>query len=310
MLYHETLVRTAAIVKEVTGGRLIWEVYPGGALVPPFEGLKAVSDGVYDANCGYTGQWVGKIPVAPLFTAAPGGLNTFDMQMWLEHGGGKELYQEMYDRYGYNVKVFLVSPISMEIFLWAKKPLRTVKDFKGLKIRMMPVMGDVMTKNGIPVVFMPAGEIIPNLQRGVIDAAEYSIPAFDKSLGIWQVCKYLHVPGIHQPASQLEIIVNKKSYEALPADLKVLLDAALWKARLQVWLWMESQNIEAMDFFKEKGITIVQLDPEAVKTFTKWASDYLDEMGAKDEFYGKVWNSQKAYGKKWYPYSKMFTLPH
>lgn len=310
MLYHETLVRTANLVKEVTNGRLIWEVFPAGALVPPFEGLKAVSDGVYDVNYSYTGQWVGKIPVAPLFTAAPGGLNVVDMQMWLEYGGGKQLHQEMYDKYGYNVKVFLGAPISMEVFLWSKKPLRTLKDFKGLKLRMMPVMGDVLTKNGFPVVFMPAGEIIPNLQRGVIDAAEYSIPAFDKSLGIWQVCKYLHVPGVHQPASQTEFIVNKKSYEALPADLKVLLDAAIWKSRLEDWLWMESKNLEAMDFFKEKGITIVQMDPETVKTFIKWATEYLDERGAKDEFFGKVWNSQKAFGKKWYPYSKMFTLPH
>jgi TRAP-type mannitol/chloroaromatic compound transport system substrate-binding protein len=198
----------------------------------------------------------------------------------------------------------------MEIFMWSKKPLRKLDDWKGIKLRMMPVMGDVLTKHGLSVVFMPAGEIMPNLQRGVIDAAEYSIPAFDKSLGIWEVCKYLHVPGMHQPASQLEVIINKKSYEALPADLKVLLDAAIWKSRLKEWLWMESENIKAIDFFKEKGIEIVQVEPETIATFTKWANDYLDEMGAKDEFFGKVWNSMKAFGTKWYPYSKMFSLPH
>ncbi len=252
MLYHETLQRAADIVKEVTGGRFVWEVFPAGALVPPFEGLKAVSDGVYEANFGYTGQWVGKIPVAPLFTAAPGGMNALDMQMWFEHGGGKELYQEMYDTYKYNVKVFITSPIAMEIFMWSKKPLRKLEDWKGVKFRMMPVMGDVLTKNGLSVVFMPAGEIMPNLQRGVIDAAEYSIPGLDRTLGIWEVCKYLHLPGVHQPASQLEVIVNKKAWEALPADLKVL----------------------------------------------------------KDFFFGKVWKSQKAFGDKWYPYAKMFSLPH
>jgi TRAP-type mannitol/chloroaromatic compound transport system substrate-binding protein len=310
MLFHETLQRTADEVKTITGGRLVWEVFPAGALVPPFEGLKAVSDGVYEANFGYTGQWVGKIPVAPLFTAAPGGMNALDMQMWLEHGGGKELYQEMYDKYGYNVKVFPVAPLAMEIFMWSKKPLRKVEDFKGIKFRMMPVMGDVLTKNGLSVVFMPAGEIMPNLQRGVIDAAEYSIPAFDKGLGIWEVCKYLHLPGVHQPASQLEVVVSKKAWEALPADLKVLVDAALWKSRLQNWLWMESKSIEAMAFYKEKGIEIVEVDPETVKTFMKWAGAYLDEMSAKDEFFGKVWKSQKDFGAKWYPYAKMFSLPH
>lgn len=310
MLYHETLVRTAEEIKAATNGRFVWEVFPAGALVPPFEGLKAVSDGVYDANFGYTGQWAGKIPVAPLFTAAPGGFGPFDMNMWLEHGGGKELYQEMYDKYGYKVKVFLEGPISMEILMWAKKPLRKIDDFKGLKLRMMPLMGDVLAKNGFSVVFMPAGEIMPNLQRGVLDAAEYSIPAFDKTLGIWEVCKYLHLPGLHQPTSQIELVVSQKSWDALPPDLKSIMDLVIWKMRLKNWLWMESKNIEAMQFFKEKGVEVVQLDPETVQTLTKWAWEYLDEKGAKDEFFGKVWKSQKDFGAKWFPYNKAFTLPH
>jgi TRAP-type mannitol/chloroaromatic compound transport system substrate-binding protein len=310
MLYHETLQRTAEEVKSVSKGRLVWEVFPAGALVPPLEGLKAVSDGVYDVNFGYTGQWVGKIPVAPLFTAAPGGLNALDMQMWLEHGGGKELHQEMYDKYGYKVKVIHDCPIAMEIFMWSKKPLKNLDDWKGMKFRMMPLMGDILAKHGLSVVFMPAGEIMPNLQRGVIDAAEYSIPAFDKTLGIWEVCKYLHLPGVHQPASQLEHVINKKSYDALPDDLKVALDAAIWKSRLKNWLWMESKNMEAMDFFKQKGIEVVQVEPESVKTMMKWAIDYLDEKSATDEFFAKVWKSQKEFGEKWYPYTKAFSLPH
>jgi TRAP-type mannitol/chloroaromatic compound transport system substrate-binding protein len=310
MIFHDTLVRTAEIVKEVTKGRLVWDVYAAGVLVPPFEALKAVSDGVFDASYDYTGMWVGKIPAAPLFTAAPGGMNVLDIQMWLEHGGGKELHQEMYDKYGYKVKVLLTAPISAEIFLWAKKPLRKIQDFKGLKLRMMPLMGDVLSKNGLSSVYMPAGEIIPNLQRGVIDAAEYSIPSFDKTLGIWEICKYLHVPGIHQPASQIEVVVNKKSYDALPADLKVQLDAAMWQSRLQNWLWMEIKNLEAMDFFKAKGITVVEMDPATVKTFIKWADIYMDDMSAKDEFFAKVRKSQKAFTAKWYPYAKGFTLPH
>lgn len=122
MLYHDTLVRLAAAVKKATNGRLVFEVHPAGSLVPPFEGIKAVSDGVYQANYGYTGQWVGKIPVAPLFCSIPGGFNPLDMQMWLNEGGGKELWQEMYDTYGYKVKVFVSDPIAMEDFMWAKSP--------------------------------------------------------------------------------------------------------------------------------------------------------------------------------------------
>jgi TRAP-type mannitol/chloroaromatic compound transport system substrate-binding protein len=306
MLFHENLLRLADEIKTISNGRLIWEVFPAGALVPPFEGLKAVSDGVYQVNYGYTGQWVGKIPVAPLFTAAPGGMNNFDIQLWLEHGGGRELWEEMHARYKYNVKIFPEAFISAENFMWAKKPLRKIGDFKGLKMRMMPLMGDVLQKHGFSVVFMPAGEIMPNLQRGVIDAAEYSIPAFDRTLGIWEVCKYVMIPGIHQPASQTEILINKKAWDELPDDLKAIVEAAIWKTRLKSTLWMESKNLEAMDFFKQKGIQVVQMEPETVKTFVKWAWDYMDEMSKKDEFFGKVWNSQKAFMARWTPYAKMY----
>lgn len=310
MLYHETLERLAAEVKKATNGRLVFEIHPAGALVPPFEGLKAVSDGVYQANFGYSAQWVGQIPMAPLFTAAPGGFNVVGMQMWLNHGGGKELWQEMYDKYKFNVKVIPCAPIAMENFMWGKKPMKKIEDFKGVKMRMMPLMGDVLAKHGMSVLFVPAGEIMPNLQRGVLDTAEYSIPAFDKTLGIWEVCKYVMLPGIHQPCSQLELVINKKAYEALPDDLKQTLQAGIDASRLNEWLWMEQKNIEAVKFFKEKGITTVMLEPETIKTFIKWAHDYLDELAKKDPFFDKVWTSQKNFGQLWYPYENSYTLPH
>jgi TRAP-type mannitol/chloroaromatic compound transport system substrate-binding protein len=310
MLYHETLERLAAKVEKVTNGRLVFEVHPAGALVPPFEGIKAVSDGVYQANYGYSAQWVGKIPVSPLYTAASGGFNALGMQMWLNEGGGKELWQQLYEAYGFNVKIIPAPPIAMENFMWAKKPLRKLEDFKGVKMRMMPLMGDVLQKHGFSVIFIPGGEIMPNLQRGVLDAAEYSIPAFDKTLGIWEICKYVMLPGIHQPASQTELVINKKAYNALPDDLKMALEAAVNWSRLDEWLWMEGKNIEAVEFFKKNGIEFVTMDPETVKTMTNWAVEYMDERAEKDEWFGKIWNSQKAFMKKWYPYHNLYTLPH
>jgi len=131
MLYHDTLVRMAEKVKKATGGRLVFEVHPAGALVPPFEGIKAVSQGAYQAQYSYSAMWVGKIPVSPLFTASPGGLNTLGMQMWLNEGGGAELWQEIYDDYGFNVKVLPAAPISMENFMWAKKTDPKIGGFQG-----------------------------------------------------------------------------------------------------------------------------------------------------------------------------------
>jgi TRAP-type mannitol/chloroaromatic compound transport system substrate-binding protein len=310
MIFHDLLVHTAEEVEKLTDGRLIWEIHPGGALVPPMEGLKAVSDGVYDVNYGYAGMWIGKIPVAPLFSSVPGGFNSYDTLMWQEHGGGKELYQEMFDRYGYKVKAFHGAPISMENFMWAKKPIRTLEDFKGLRMRMMPLMGDVLTSHGLSVVFMPGGEIMPSLQRGVIDAAEFACSCVDKTLGIWEVCKYIMLPGIHQPAGCAEILINKKAYNALPDDLKVKVEAAISNARFKDWLWMESENLKAVEFFKKKGIETVMMDPKTVKTMVGWAHEYLDKKAEEDEFFAKVWNSQKAFGKQWYPFAREHNLPH
>ena len=310
MLYFDVCKHMAEEVKKASQGRFIWEVFPAGALVPPFEGIKAVSDGVYQANHGYAAQWVGKIPVAPLFCAVPGGFNHGGMDMWIQHGGGRELYQEMFDRYGYNLKVFPILAHNMEDFMWSKKPLRKLEDFKGVKMRMMPFMGDVLQKHGMSVIFCPGGEIMPNLQRGVLDAAEYSIPAFDLTLGIWEVCKYVMVPGIHQPASQTEVVVNKDAYNALPDDLKLALEYALEKVRLTEKLWLDKKNLDAVDELKKKGVEFVRMDPETVATFTKWAHEYLDELAGKDEFFAKVWNSQKAFAARWYPYVNNFTLRH
>lgn len=306
MLYHDTMVRLADEVKRVTEGRLVWEVFPPGALVPPFEGLKAVSDGVYEVNYGYPGQWVGKIPVAPIMSSIPGGFNKMDLMMWLEYGGGMELYQEMYDKYDYNVKVFVGAPLPGENFQWAKKPLRKLEDFKGVKMRMMPLMGDILSQHGFSVVFMPGSEIMPNLQRGVIDSAEFSNPAFDKTLGIWEVCKYVMIPGVHQPCASIEILINKKAYASLPDDLKQKLETAIYKVRWDNALWVEKMNLDALEFLKAKGIEVVEMDPETVKTFVQWAREYLDKRAEKDPFFAKVWNSQKAFMKIWNPYAKAY----
>jgi TRAP-type mannitol/chloroaromatic compound transport system substrate-binding protein len=229
-----------------------------------------------------------------------------DLMMWLEHGGGMQLYQEMYDKYGYNVKVFVGAPLPGENFQWSKKPLKKLEDFKGVKMRMMPLMGDVLSQHGFSVVFMPGSEIMPNLQRGVIDAAEFSNPAFDKTLGIWEVCKYVMIPGVHQPCASTEILINKKSYAALPDDLKKKLEIAIKKVRWENALWVEKKNLEAMEFLKANGVTFVEMDPETVSTMAKWAWEYLDKRSEKDAFFGKVWNSQKAFMKKWYPYTKAY----
>ncbi len=310
LFFHDLLVRLAADIEKMTGGRLVWKVHPAGALSPPFEALDAVSKGVFEANYGYSAQWIGKIPVSPLFCSVPGGFSTFDFVMWVNHGGGKELWQEMYDRYKFNVKMIHAGTISMEIFMWAKKPLRTIDDFKGIKMRMMPLMGHVLSAKGLSVVFMPAAEILPALERGVIDAAEYSVPIFDLKAGYGDVCKYYHYPGIHQPTGQPELLVNKDVWNKLPDDLKLIVEKVCHLHVFDSWHYGDDQNIKALAEFEKKGNIKVVMDPKTVETFTAWAWEYLDAQSAKDPFFKKVWDSQKAWMRTWYPYMQAIRMPY
>jgi len=309
MLYHDHLLHLAKTVKELSGGRLVFDVHPAGALVPTLEGVKAASDGAIDAHYGYSAMWMGKIPAAALFTSVPGGFETVDALMWMEYGGGNELYQEMYDKYGYNLKVLPIGAMSMQIFQWSKKPLRTLKDMKGVKMRMMPLMGDILKAHGFSVAYLPAAEILPSLERGVIDAAEYATPAFDITAGYHKVCKFYHYPGIHQPASIYELVVNKKVYDALPEDLKMILARACYHEILWTFHHEEYLSLKALEEFKKAGNVLVMMEEESVNTMIKWSKDYLDERGKKDAFFGKVWESMKAWEKTWYPYVKMNRTP-
>jgi len=310
LFFHDLLLRLAADIEKLTEGRLVWKVHPAGALVPPFEALDAVSKGVFEANYGYSAQWIGKIPVSPLFCSIPGGFSTFDQIMWVQHGGGKELWQEMYDRYKYNIKTIHAGTISMEIFMWAKKPLRRIEDFKGLKMRMMPLMGHVLQANGMSVVFLPAAEILPALERGVIDAAEYSVPIFDLKAGYGDVCKYYHYPGIHQPTGQPELLVNKGAWEKLPNELKILVEKICYLHVFDSWHWGDNENIKALAEFEKRGNVKVVMEPKTVETMVNWAWKFLDQQSAKDPFFKKVWDSQKAWMGKWYPYQQAIRMPY
>jgi TRAP-type mannitol/chloroaromatic compound transport system substrate-binding protein len=118
------------------------------------------------------------------------------------------------------------------------------------------------------------------------------------------------LPGIHQPASQTELIINKEAYAALPDDLKAALKAAVNQSRLDEWLWMEQKNIEAVKFLKDKGIVWVTMDPETITTMQKWAAEYLTKRASKDKNFAKVWNSIQTFSEQWYPYHKLYNLPH
>lgn len=311
LAFHDILLRHAEVIEEFTDGRLKLVVFASGAVCPSMESLDAVTTGVLDATYVYTAMWIGKHRAAPLFCSTPGVFDAIDRGMWEYEGGGKELREEFYTKIlGLDVHPIGAGLFGPEIFMWSTTPLRTIDDFKGKKIRMMPLMGEVLEAHGISSVYLPLEEIIPGLATGVLDAAEYSCAFFDIGAGFPDVAKYYHYPGIHQPSSMQEFVINGDWWRALPDDLKSKLDFICQKQAFWVLQYGGNLDVKALEKFEEMGNERVLLEPETVKTMLTWAWEFLDEEAKKDAFFAKVWGSQKAWMEYWYPYADAIHFSH
>ncbi|MEA3254131.1 MAG: hypothetical protein U9Q17_04190, partial [Chloroflexota bacterium] len=310
LLFHDFLEHLAASMEMVTDGRIVIDPLPSGTVVDTNKALDAVQSGVLDGVYDYTAMWIGKDKVAPLFCSTPGFFSPRDRMMWEMYGGGKELRQEFYDHIGVTCHAIAAGCTDAEIFMWSNTPLRTIDDFEGKKLRMMPLMGSVLDANGISTVFLPGSEIIPALERGVLDAAEYSVPAFDIKAGYPDVCQYYHFPGIHQPSSMPELVLNRDNWNALPDDLKAKVEYVCRREMMWSWNYSDHMSVLALGEFDKMGREEVIMEPETVATLLEWADEFLDNEAEKDEFFAKVWNSQQDFRDVYYPYAHAMHFSH
>jgi TRAP-type mannitol/chloroaromatic compound transport system substrate-binding protein len=305
-IYHEWAVDWAKKITNSSGGRLKVTMHSAGEIVPTMETFDAVKNGVLDVGYTYSAMWMGRMEESPFFTAVPGGFGVLDNIMWMYKGGGIELWQELYDKH--NIKVQPGGIIGMEIFMWTNKPVNKIEDFKGLKLRAMPYWGDILKEKGYSVVFIPAGEIIPAMERGVLDAAEYSIPAFDLTLGFPDVAKYYIYPGLHQPSSVLEVLINKNSFNKLPADLKEMVSNVCKAGVVETYTWGEAANVKALEKFEKMGKKRIVLSKEVQDTLLKWCDEYMDKKATKNPTFAKILKSQRDFKGWWQPYKKFTTM--
>ena len=301
----------AKVIKELTNGQLVVKMNPGGAIVPSKQIFDAVSAGTLDMGCTWAGWWIGKFPASVLFgNSFPNGLQMQEMLSWIYNGGGLELWNEMYK--GHNIVV--LPPYGMlgsENFCWSRKPINSLEDFKGLKFRTVGIWGKCLERLGARVVSLAGGEVYPSLERGVIDAAEFATPAIDRKLGFQEICKYLKVPGIHEPCAPLETLVNKKSWAKLPADLKEKVKIALQYTCFYAINLSMKQDAEAMNFFLNyPGLHVSKLSPEMITEIVKIGDEELDNYAKKDAFFAKVLKSQRDFRKLVEPYAAIVRLPY
>jgi len=282
--------RLGKIVDEMSGGRFRIEVFPGGQIMPPFECFDAASRGTeIQAFMGSPQYWSAKEPAIEWFGSIPFGMNPEGMAAWFYQGDGLKLMEEAYGAFNLVPRPAMAD--SPQMAGWFRRKVNTIGDFKGLKMRIVNLGGKVYARAGATTVLTPGSEIYAALERGVIDTAEWIGPHYDMAIGLHQTARYYYYPGWHEPGTTLDFGFNRKAFDALPADLRHILDHAT--AAVQVYGLAEHQAKNAIAFhrlrteFKDK-VEILAFPAPVLRDLRKLASEVLREESEKTPMARKV----------------------
>jgi TRAP-type mannitol/chloroaromatic compound transport system substrate-binding protein len=300
------------MIEKNTGGRLKLELLPAGAIVPAFEIQDAVNRGVLDAGHTTPGYIIGKLQAfIPLTHGPVYGMDFIDYFGWYWEGGGHELLNEAYQKnLKMNVVSFQVHPEGPQAMGWFKKEIRSFADIKGMKYRIFGIGAETYGKLGISAVTLPGGEIVPALERGVIDGAEWINCYDDKILGLDKVAKFHYVPGMHEPVTVGEFIINKNKWDALPADLKEIIKTSVQAAYWVHFVRFQEKTAKACQELLASGVKIIKTSDELNRRFLKTYDEIAAGYVAKDPFYKKVVDSQTKYAGLLVPYRLSYWPPY
>ncbi|MBE0575463.1 MAG: TRAP transporter substrate-binding protein DctP [Desulfuromonadales bacterium] len=299
LLFYDMAQHFADSVALASGGRLEIKLFSAGELVGAMESFDAVSKGSAEVGHDWPGYWKGKNENFVSFASVPFGLDTEGYNIWLYERGGLEQMQELYGQF--NLFALPGGNGGQEMGFFSNKKAEKMADFKGMRVRTPGWYMDIMNSLGASVTPLPGGEVYLALERGVIDAAEFSSPAINYPMGFDEITKYVIEPGVHQPSVQCALFFNKDAYNKLPADLKWIVDIAAKETQLWSTAWQEQLNIEAIEKFEEK-VEFVKMDDEAITAFAKRTKEYLEEVKAKYPEVKKTLDSQEQFKKdfaKW-----------
>ncbi|MDH5784875.1 MAG: TRAP transporter substrate-binding protein [Chromatiales bacterium] len=284
----------AELITEMSGGRITVKVYGAKELVPAFEIFDAVSAGTAEMGHGASYYWKGKSEAAQFFSAVPFGLNAQEMNAWLYHGGGMELWQEVYAPFGLVPTAALNTGVQMGG--WFNKEINSLEDLKGLKMRIPGLGGEVLRRLGGTPVSLPGGEIFSSLQSGAIDATEWVGPYNDLAFGLYKAAKHYYYPGWHEPGTTLECFINKKAFDALPKDLQAIVLTASKAANLDGLSELTARNNQALHTLVHEHKVDLRPFPDEVLAQLKRVSDeVVAEIAEKDPMSRKVYESFKAF---------------
>ncbi|MBD3671037.1 MAG: TRAP transporter substrate-binding protein [Gammaproteobacteria bacterium] len=280
----------ARLITEMSGGRINVKVYGAKELVPAFEIFDAVSRNTAQLGHGAAYYWKGKSQAAQFFAAVPFGLTAQEMNAWIYHGGGMELWQEIYA--DFNLVPMAALNTGVQMGGWFNKRIDSLTDLEGLKMRIPGLGGEVLNRLGGTAVSLPGGEIFTSLQSGAIDATEWVGPYNDLAFGLYKAAKYYYYPGWHEPGTTLECFVNKEAFEALPADLQSIVTNAAKVANLDGLSELTARNNAALDDLVNKhGVQVLKFPDEVLKQIREVSEQVVAEVAENDPMSKKVYDS-------------------
>ena len=293
----------ADLVEKMSGGRMKIRVFGGGELVPALESFDAVRSGAAEIGHGSPYYWSGKSPAAQFFATVPFGMNAQQVTAWINSGGGLELWEELYGKFG--LIPVLGGNTGVQMGGWFNKAIDKVEDLKGLKMRIPGLGGNVLAKAGGSPVLLAGGEIYTSLERGVIDATEWLGPFHDTLMGFQEIARYYYAPGWHEPGTSLEFFFNRQKFEELTPDLQSILRAAAAYAHLWCFTNMEAKNSEAMATLVKDNIEIRQFPEEVIQELRRLTQEVIAEMVEADPFTRRVYASYTAFRDRAAAYSQI-----
>ena len=290
-------------VRDLTNGEINIEVLPAGAVVGVTEILDAVDSGLIDGGFAWTHYWSGKHPAAMLFgspvAGAGVGIDNIAFMSWFLYGGGKELYDQLWKEMGVNVKGFMLQPGGPEALGWFKEPINSMEDFRKYRFRAPPgIPGQTYNDIGVAAVAMGGGDILPALEKGTIDAAEWCCPRPDRDFGFHKVLKHYYLQGLHQVVVNADLYLNGDVYNALTDHQKKVFEVAANASLMKSMANHIYENGKALkDLTENHGVQLHDTPADYFSIYMNAAKASFEKNAAANPFFKKVWESQKAFAE-------------
>jgi TRAP-type mannitol/chloroaromatic compound transport system substrate-binding protein len=298
-IFHEYASDFARRINDMAGGRLKIEVLPSGAVVPAFQLLEGVAKGTLDGGHGVVAYHYGKNSALALWGSGPGyGMDPNMLLAWHHYGGGEALLQEIYKATNIDVVSFLYGPMPTQPYGWFKKPIAKVEDMKGMKFRTVGLAVDMYTEQGAAVNPLPGGEIVPALDRGLLDGAEFNNATSDRILGFPDVAKVCMLQSFHQSTEQFEILFNRTKYNALSGELRKIIDYAVEASSADMSWKAIDRNSKDYAELKKSGIQFYKTPDAILRNQLEVWDKVVAKKTTENPMFKKVLDSQKAFAQR------------